>query len=181
MRGFGWLLGLALATTVGGVALAVAPRRRPVAALRGYDDDGDGDGDELPDLVSVKSIDKRKLAARAQKVYDEWDADSDPEHGDPKVGFGGICQDIADEMVDELFAQGAQATAQSCSVGEQHVFVIGQFTEGVYEIDIAPSTYESGGGYNWKKKQGVTFEPDDISIERLSADPRDFAEYTEEG
>jgi hypothetical protein len=178
VRGLGWLLGLALMATAGGVALAVAPRRA-TPALRG-DDDDDGDGDELPDLMSVRKIDKRKLAARAQKVYDEWDA-SDPEHGDPEVGFGGICQDIADEMVDELFAQGAQATPMACSVGEQHVFVIGQFTEGVYEIDIAPGTYESGGGYNWQKKPGVTFEPDDISIERLSSDPRDFAEYTEEG
>ncbi len=178
MRGFGWLLGLALATTVGGVALAVAPRRRPAAALRG--DDDDGDGDDLPDLVSVRSINKRKLAARAQKVYDAWDADSDPEHGDPEVGFGGICQDIADELVDELLDQGAQASPLSCSVGEQHVMVVGQFTEGVYEIDIAPSTYERGGGYTWTKIPGVTFEPDDITIERLSSDPRDFAEYTEE-
>jgi hypothetical protein len=177
MRGTGWLLALGLATMAGGAALALAPRPR-AAVLRGDDDD---DGDELPNLVSVKSINKRKLAARAQTVYDEWDADSDPEHGDPEVGFGGICQDIADAMVDELVDQGAQATPMACSVGEQHVFVVGQFTEGVYEIDIAPNTYESGAGYTWKKKKGVTFEPDDISIERLSSDPRDFSQYTEEG
>jgi hypothetical protein len=176
VRGLAWLLGLTLVATAGGVALAVAPRRRPAAALRGYDDDGDGD--ELPDLVSVKAIDKRKLAARAQKVYDEWDA-SDPDGGDPEVGFGGICHLIADEIVDELMNQGAQATPHHCTVGENHVFVIGQFTEGVYEIDIPPGTYERGSGYNWTKLPDVTIEPDDISFERLSRDPRDFAEYTD--
>ncbi len=175
MRGLGWLLALGLATAAGGAALALAPRPRP-AALRGDDDE-----DDIGPLVSVRSIDKRKLAARAQKVYDEWDADADPEGGDPEVGFGGICHLIADEIVDELSDQGAQATPHHCTVGENHVFVIGQFTEGVYEIDIPPGTYESGGGYNWTKKPGVTIEPEDIVMERLSRNPRDFAEYTEEG
>jgi hypothetical protein len=175
-RGLGLLLGLALATVAGGAAVALAaPRAR--FALRG-DDDGDGDGEPL---VSVRSINRRKLAARAQKVYDEWDADSDPEHGDPEVGFGGICQDIADALVDELYAQGAQASPMSCSVGEQHVFVVGQFTEGVYEIDIAPSTYERGSAYTWTKIPDVTFEPGDISFEQLSPDPNDFDQYTEDG
>lgn len=175
MRGLGWLLALGIATTVGGAALALAPRPRARFALRGDDDDGD----EKLSTVSVRSIDKRKLAARAQKVYNEWDADSDPEGGDPEVGFGGICHLIADEIVDELYQQGAQATPFHCNVGENHVFVIGQFTEGVYEIDIPPGTYESGGGYNWKKLPGVTIEPDDIVVERISSDPRDFNQYTD--
>jgi hypothetical protein len=177
MRGLGWLLGLALATTAGGIALAVAPRRS-TAALRSSDDD-DGDGDELPDLVSIKSVDKRKLAARAQKVYDAWDADSDPDYGDPEVGFGGICHLIADEVTDELYKQGAAATPTACSY-EQHVFVTGQFKEGVYRIDIPAQVYERGAGYRWTKIPDVTFEPEDIVLDQVSHDPRDFAEYTEE-
>jgi hypothetical protein len=38
--------------------------------------------------------------------------------------------------------------------------------EEAYEIDIHPSTYETGGGYDWKKIPDVVFDGDDIFIGR---------------
>jgi hypothetical protein len=52
--------------------------------------------------------------------------------------------------------------------------------EGCYEVDIPPSVYETGGGYNWKKKDGIKFTPSDLVVHRLSSDPEDFSQYNEE-
>jgi hypothetical protein len=65
-------------------------------------------------------------------------------------------------------------------VGEQHVYVIAKTEDGVYEVDIPPYIYETGGGYCWKKKQGVKFDDSCIVVNKLSSDPDDFAQYTED-
>jgi hypothetical protein len=77
---------------------------------------------------------------------------------------------------------GLDAGSVSASIGEQHVYVIVKLDEnedmpGVWEVDIHPSTYETGGGYTWRKKVGVVFEPADISVHRISEDPKEFEQY----
>lgn len=130
-------------------------------------------------LPSARNVDRGKLAAAAQKVYDDWDA-SDEEWGDAEVGFGGICQDIADAMVTALDQQGIESKPLSAAVGEQHVFVVAKLREGIYEVDIPPYVYESGGGYSWKKLPDVRFEPGDVTLTKLSSNPEDFDEYGDE-
>jgi hypothetical protein len=70
--------------------------------------------------------------------------------------------------------------AQSvCSNQEQHVFVVAQFKEGVYMIDIPYDVYESGGGYTWKKKNNIIFNRDHIVIRKLDNDPDKFNQYVD--
>jgi hypothetical protein len=134
----------------------------------------------ISSLPSVKSIPLPALASAAQKVYDEWDADSDPDNGDPEVGFGGICQDIAGAMCDVLASHGVDCTSVSQQIDDQHVYVVAKFREGVYLVDIPPHDYERGGGYNWTKIKGVRFTPHHIVVHQLDADPETFDQYTEE-
>ena len=50
----------------------------------------------------------------------------------------------------------------------------------VYSIDIHPSYYEEGSGYNWKKIPGVEFTYDMFSVDCLDGDPEEFSNYTDE-
>lgn len=129
-------------------------------------------------MFSVKKVDLSHIAKLAQEVYDNWDADAD-EDGDFEVGFGGICHLIADKISGYLNSIGIEATTVSAQVGEQHVYTVAKFKEGVYEVDISPSVYETGSGYNWKKKKDVKFDRSDIIISRLSPDPNEFESYVE--
>ncbi len=129
--------------------------------------------------VSSSSLPLDDFASIAQKVYDEWDQ-SDEEGGDPELGFGGICQDIAEGISGKLNEMGVDATTVSATIGDQHVWVVAKLNDGVYSIDIPPGVYESGGGYNWQKLPGVQFSKDHIVVDRLSSNPDDFDQYTEE-
>jgi hypothetical protein len=131
-------------------------------------------------LILSNTLDKTKLVKAAQNVYDEWDADSDSDGGDFLVGFGGICHVIADAMCDVLNEMGIECAPISASVGDQHVFVVAKMEDGVVSIDISPSVYETGSGYNWKKIPNVKFKSSDIQVDILDADPDSFEQYTGE-
>lgn len=75
-----------------------------------------------------------------------------------------------------LRSLGADAYTVSSNF-EVHVYVVAAFAEGVYEIDIHHSVYETGGGYTWTKMPGVVFEPNDVTISRLDGDPNNISEY----
>lgn len=107
-----------------------------------------------------------EMAKKAQKVYDEWNQD---EHGmDEEYGGGGICQDIAAELSGVLNDHGIDAqTIDNEGMGEQHVWVIAKMKDGIYEIDIPPSVYETGGGYSWTKRQGVQFDETHITVGKI--------------
>jgi len=62
--------------------------------------------------------------------------------------------------------------------GEQHVWIAVVAGGEAYHVDIPPSTYETGGGYNWRKLADVEFEPGDVMI--WEAHPSDFVEGYEE-
>lgn len=151
------------------------------------DDDPDGldpdpeaepeepDWSHLPPSRIVRQLAPR-LAASAQAVYDRWDQ-SDPDLDD--LNGGGICHLIAEKMA-EILGEADVPVSTVSSNHEQHVYCIGQFQDGVYEIDIHHSVYETGGGFTWTKLPEVTFDPSDVTLYRLSPDPADIEQYVEE-
>ena len=148
-----------------------------------FDEDDEEDEEEEEDFSHLKDEAFLRslaplMAKAAQKEYDEWEQDE--EGVDEVLGTGGICQDIAANMASVMSQHGIDCTTVSQSVGEQHVYCICKLQEGVYEVDIPPYAYESGGGYTWRKLPNVTFDESYISIHRLSSDPNDFEQYTED-
>ena len=117
------------------------------------------------------------LASAAQGVYNEWDQSG--EDGDPTLGFGGICQDVAEAMAGVLASHGFEASSVSAAHGDQHVFVVTALADGVYMVDISPYQYETGAGYAWKKLPDITFSPDMIEITKVSNDPNSFNDFLE--
>ena len=111
------------------------------------------------------------IVASAQNVYDEWDEDVDVYAG------GGICHLIADAICDYLYEQNFECSTVSQSIGEVHVYTVVKIPEGVYCIDIPPSTYESGGGYSWEKIPNVEFDKHDLIIDMIDPDPNTFEDY----
>jgi hypothetical protein len=117
-----------------------------------------------------------QLATAAQQVYNNWTQD---ETGyDEDLGEGGICQDIADAMAGIIGQNIPDAEVQiaEAQVGEQHVWCIvyrnygnPQLFEG-YHVDIPPRTYETGGGYRWKKLPDIMFDANDVYISKAGAD-----------
>jgi hypothetical protein len=106
---------------------------------------------------------KPQLAAAAQKVYDAWN--QDPNGDDAELGVGGLCQDVAYGMASVLGDAGIECTTVSAEIGEQHVWVVARTPSGdVYDVDINPYRYETGGGYAWRKTPDVVFTPDDVEI-----------------
>ncbi len=140
----------------------------------------DSEPDRLKESASeLKSL-LPGLAVVAQQVYDEWEQDDEGESFE--YGVGGICQDIAEAMAGLLSEHGIEAvTVDNQGMGEQHVWVVAKLSDGVYTVDIEPHTYETGGGYCWKKRPGVTFGPEHIYVSRIDADPGKFEQYIGEG
>jgi hypothetical protein len=132
------------------------------------------DLNEQTDTDTLFSL-KSRLALSAQKVYDEWAQD---ENGYcDMLGEGGICQDIADAMADVLINNGIECGTVSQESGEQHVYVVARTEDGVYNVDIPPYLYETGGGYCWKKIPDVEFDERYLVINRLSSDPDEYYDY----
>lgn len=127
----------------------------------------------LPSVKVITGMILVQMAQAAQAVYDRWEVDEDGL--DPDLGGGGICQDIADVIQGILQHVGVDAIVMdSNGMVEQHVYVMAKFQEGVYEIDIHPSVYETGSGYSWQKIPDVEIQPSDISVSRWSKNPEDF-------
>ena len=131
-----------------------------------------------PSVYKVKAI-LPELCRIAQKEYDEWVVD--PENpDDDELNGGGICHLIAEEIAGALAKHGLSVHVVS-SHFEQHVYCVGAFVEGVFEIDLPYSVYETGGGYSWQKIEGVKIEPSDWVVHKLDADPGSLNMYLEDG
>lgn len=131
--------------------------------------------DELKSIKDIKPLLPR-MAAAAQNCYNEWDQDEDGY--DEELGEGGICQDIADAMVDIALEAGFESRIiDSGGVGDQHVWFVVQAKEGIFSVDIPPSVYETGGGYSWRKRPNIKITVDDIIIDKLSSDPNTIGDY----
>jgi hypothetical protein len=134
-------------------------------------------------LENTKDIDlyslKGEFVKGAQQVYDAWDQNEEG-YCDHYGHGGGICQDIASSFCEVLSSRGIECSSVSQSVGEQHVYAVAKTSDGVFSIDIPPSYYETGGGYCWKKIEGVEFEENDIKIYMLSNDPSEYESFVED-
>jgi hypothetical protein len=118
-------------------------------------------------LLSLRPL----LVAAAQEEYDSWDPDYDPEYGDPEVGGGGICDAVANAMGDVLAGAGIDQM-DGGQDGDDHAFIIAYDDTDAFVVDIPPGVYETGGGYSWKKRKGVTIGPENVVIEKI--DHRDL-------
>lgn len=107
-----------------------------------------------------------KMAAEAQKIYDEWEQDE--EGFDEEFGAGGVCDRISEAIGTAI----AQAIAdveffEAGQDGDDHAWLVVQLGNEAYGVDIPAGVYESGGGYRWTKRPGVKFTPDHILIFRV--------------
>lgn len=102
-----------------------------------------------------------RVAEAAQRVYDEWEQDAEGQ--DEERGSGGICDGVADAISDVLGVLDADHF-DGGQEGDDHAFVIVQRGEEAYGVDIPPGVYETGGGYNWKKRIGVKILPEHVVV-----------------
>lgn len=139
------------------------------------DEAEDNKYDRLPASTAIKNH-LSTICAEAQRVYDAWDQS---DRDNDELNGGGVCHLIADRIADILCTAGMMVTTESSS-WEQHVYCVGQFSDGVFEIDIPHQLYERGGGFTWFKLPNVRFEPDDVSIRCLDHDPANMGQYVSE-
>jgi hypothetical protein len=52
--------------------------------------------------------------------------------------------------------------------GDDHAWLIAYTDHEAFGIDIPPGIYETGSGYNWKKRPGVKLTANDVEIFRLN-------------
>jgi hypothetical protein len=125
-------------------------------------------GELYAQLIKLRS----SFALAAQQVYDDWVQDQDDD-----LNGGGICQDIADAIstVISQNIQSADTGVVSSACGEQHVWCMVRNDQEAYEVDIPYHTYETGGGYSWKKIPNVRFNPSDISITWIKPEDAKYA------
>lgn len=131
------------------------------------------------DIMNIRS----KLIDVAQDEYNAWNQDEDGY--DEEYGSGGICHLIADKMVDiihkELSTKDAEVFATTKTLTDvQHVNVLIALSDGVYELDLPYSRYETGGGFTWKKIPDVVFDENDITLDRLDCDLKNAYMYLED-
>lgn len=109
-----------------------------------------------------------QLAAVAQKVYDDWKEEED--------AGGGICDSIADEMTTAVINLIPDVQVREGGHdGDDHAWIIVQreATGESFGVDLPPSTYETGAGYQWKKLEGVVIRPSDVEIFRAAYEVED--------
>lgn len=106
---------------------------------------------------------KPAMAKAAQAIYDEWDQEAS-EDGDLEVGFGGICDEIADAISSVVMSHTDAEMHQGGHDGDDHAWNIFQVGDEAYGVDIPCFVYETGGGYSWKKIPDVQIRPSDIQI-----------------
>jgi hypothetical protein len=126
-------------------------------------------------MAGLKAL-KPQMAAAAQKQYDAWNQDEDGY--DEEVGHGGICHLIADDIASILSDAGYETWTQTAT-DVQHVTVVVQCRDGIADVDVPYRLYEYGSMFTWTKIPDVTFEPDSVSIYRLSIDPADIEQFVE--
>lgn len=109
------------------------------------------------------------LAAAAQAEVDVWQPDD--VDGDPEVGFGGICDRVAQALAGVLAEAGIDTT-DGGQDGDDHAWVIAydSATREAVGVDIPPNVYEHGSGYNWTKIPGAQVTAADVQVWPLPYD-----------
>jgi hypothetical protein len=104
-----------------------------------------------------------QLVAAAQECYDAWDQ-SDPEYGDPMLGFGGLCGEMAKALSSVLSDAGIDVFPLSL---DEHEALIASDGCELYGVDIPYWYYETGGGYCWQKISDVQFQLEHLEVWKL--------------
>lgn len=119
-----------------------------------------------PALVEEINALREQMAAAAQAEYDTWEQDEDGL--DPELGSGGICDRIAEALSAVICETVADVDPGEYGFdGDEHAaLVIRRGDEQVF-VDIDHRLYETGGGYSWRKLDGVVFRAQDVTVEDL--------------
>lgn len=107
---------------------------------------------------------KQAICAAVQKVYNEWQ--QDPNEGDPELGFGGICNDVANEIISTLTSM-SNGTFEVKSYGaeEDHTATLVWNNTECYYVDVHWTHYERNlGMYNYRKIEDVVINPNMVTI-----------------
>jgi len=109
------------------------------------------------------------LAEAAQKIVDAWEQDE--EGLDLELGAGGVCDQVAQAMIDVIYEhlEGVEATC-GAPEGEDHEWVVVTDGKEAFVVDIHPTVYETGAGYSWQKILGAEIRADDVAIDALDMD-----------
>lgn len=115
-------------------------------------------------------------ARRVQRIYDAWEQDA--EGVDEQYGTGGICDAVAEVLVDALTDAGIDAFTFHYEQ-DNHTVAIALLNGRTVEVDIPLHLYETGSWYNYKKREGVRFTASHVTVIDLGA-AATFAEMAEE-
>lgn len=108
---------------------------------------------------------RHQFALAAQKVVDEWEQDEDGM--DEVLGSGGPC-DLVAQALSHVVSQHIDAEiTDGGQDGDDHAFIVVYNDHEAFGVDIPPSIYETGGGYNWRKKPGAKIDSADIDIWKI--------------
>jgi hypothetical protein len=115
------------------------------------------------------------MAVAAQSIFDDWNQD---EHGyDDVYGEGGICDPIANAMVQVIDSANLHLLVQSEDLDE-HVDLLILAADGIWRIDLPSSIYEVHHGlYRWRKIHGVQFSAEDLTFELVDPNPGNYLLY----
>lgn len=109
---------------------------------------------------------REDMAKAAQEVYDNWQQEEDGT--DWELGMGGICDRVSEAMslaIEYGIKKGIPFRLREAGGdGDDHSWLLAFNDDEMYEIDIPPSVYETGGGYAWKKRPGVEITEDDVIV-----------------
>lgn len=108
------------------------------------------------------------IAKKAQAIYNDWQQDE--EGFDDCYGSGGICDEIADAIVNVLTTVDVNCyTENYADRGFNHTSVtaIDYTRREAFEVDIPYTVYEIGSGYNFEKIIDVLIKPEDVYINEL--------------
>jgi hypothetical protein len=108
------------------------------------------------------------LAAAAQGAIDEWLPDD--EGWDEELGAGGACDAVSRAMSEVLGSLEGVDVADGGHEGDDHAFLVVYDHDEAYAVDVPPGVYETGGGYSWRKIDGASVEPGDVTISEVDRD-----------
>lgn len=102
------------------------------------------------------------MAEAAQRVLEAWTPDEDGY--DEEYGGGGACDDVNAAVQELVYSIEGVEVVDGGHDGDDHAWTIVYDDVDAFAVDIPPGVYEEGGGYSWRKKDGVTVSPDDVII-----------------
>ena len=108
-----------------------------------------------------------QIAQVAQQEIDAWQQDE--EGFDEELGHGGCCDRIAYEISNLLSGEIDGIKIKDWGEdGEDHAAIIVYNDSEAYYVDIPPNVYETGSGYQWKKKPDVIVSPNNVLIDKIN-------------